>query len=260
MNVRDFSELSTGAELITCKWSNHSQEVERNQMPYRWHSHLRGQLLCVQSGLVQIKTAVGTWVLPPHRAGWIPPQAQHSVLFCGAVTGYSVLLLPQLCETLPSRPRVLGLNELLQALVIRSADWCKEKSTLENQRIAAVIVDEVCATATEKLYLPMPKDPRLVRVAEAILSDPGSPNKIEQWAKVGALSTRSLRRLMLAETGLNFAKWRNQAQLSHGLALLAEGKRVNEVSDTLGYATPSNFIAMFKRELGEPPAQFFSKK
>lgn len=40
---------------------------------YDWHSHVRGQLFCVESGLVHVRTSHGSWLLPPQRAGWIPP-------------------------------------------------------------------------------------------------------------------------------------------------------------------------------------------
>lgn len=259
MSVREFSERSSGAELITCQWSHAAYDGDGAQKPYLWHSHLRGQLLCAQSGLVQIKTAAGTWVLPPHRAGWIPPGAQHSVMFCSAVKGYSVLLHPHFCEALPDQPRILGLDPLLEALVVRSAGWSKERLTAENRRIADVIADEIRTAEAEELYLPMPSDPRLVRVAEAILSNPGRQMNVDQWAQIGGMSARSLRRLMPAETGLTFVQWRNQAQLNHALALLAQGKPVGDVAFTLGYATPSNFIAMFKKAMGDSPAHYFSR-
>lgn len=40
---------------------------------YDWHSHVRGQLFCVESGLVHVRTSHGSWLLLPQRAGWIPP-------------------------------------------------------------------------------------------------------------------------------------------------------------------------------------------
>ncbi|OOF24606.1 hypothetical protein BZJ17_00280 [Salinivibrio sp. IB574] len=258
MGVWETSERASGAALITCSWSREADNGKRDTKRYHWHRHHRGQLLCVQSGLVQIKTAEGTWVLPPSRAGWIPPNAKHSVLFCNAVSGYSVLLLPALCQLLPNRPQVVGLNQMLESMVARSAGWDQTQLTAENRRIADVIIDEIRTAEAEALYLPMPTDPRLVRVAEAILRQPDSKNTAEQWAKVGALSARTLRRLMPAETGLTFVQWRNQAQLNHALALLAQGERVGEVAFALGYATPSNFIAMFKKAMGHPPAYYFS--
>ena len=88
----------------------------------------------------------------------------------------------------------------------------------------------------------------------------GSTRTLDQWAAFGAMSPRTLRRLIRAETGLSFARWRQQAQLAHGLEMLARGASVTEVSDALGYASPSNFIAMFRKALGDSPAHYFSNR
>ncbi|QIE27365.1 Helix-turn-helix domain protein (plasmid) [Caballeronia sp. SBC1] len=53
---------------------------------------------------------------------------------------------------------------------------------------------------------------------------------------------------------------RQQAQLSQALELLAHGHAVAEVADALGYATPSSFIFMFRRALGDSPASYFAKR
>ncbi|MBJ7551708.1 AraC family transcriptional regulator [Marinomonas ostreistagni] len=259
MRVRQVGDSAAGAEVITCEWSNKAHLDSKAQQPYRWHSHLRGQLLCIQSGVVQIKTVSGTWVLPPNRAGWIPPGAQHSILFCSEVSGYSVLFQPNLCEALPGKPYVLGVNPLLKSMIIRSQTWCKDLLTEENMRIADVMTDEIRNAESEKLYLPMPRDSRLLRIAEAVLNEPGSPKTVEQWAEFGALSARSLRRLMPAETGLTFAQWRTQVQLNHALALLSQNVPVGDVAFSLGYTTTSNFIAMFKKMMGDSPAHYFSR-
>jgi AraC-like DNA-binding protein len=63
---------------------------------------------------------------------------------------------------------------------------------------------------------------------------------------------------MIGETGLSFAQWRQQARLSYALAKLAEGETVLQIAETLGYASPSNFIAMFRKAFGDSPARYFS--
>ncbi|WP_422527149.1 helix-turn-helix domain-containing protein [Serratia fonticola] len=42
--------------------------------------------------------------------------------------------------------------------------------------------------------------------------------------------------------------------------MLANGMPVSSIADALGYATPSNFIAMFRRCFGDSPAHYFSKR
>jgi len=258
----DYSEWPEGPSLITRSWRLESNNIqEPAARPYKLHSHFRGQLLCIESGLIQVKTETGSWILPPKRAGWIPPAALHSVHVCSALNGWSLLFTPDTCRKLPSLPCVIVISEVLQALTRRTISWSTTDAlTLEQKRIFAVIIDEIRHTPHESLYLPMPKDPRLERITQAILDEPGSMRTIDQWAAIGFMSSRTLRRLMRSETGMGFGEWRQQAQLTHALEMLARGVSVTDVSDALGYASPSNFIVMFRRAFGDSPAHYFSNR
>lgn len=44
------------------------------------------------------------------------------------------------------------------------------------------------------------------------------------------------------------------------LERLARGEAVATVAEALGYATPSNFIAMFRRAFGDSPARYFANR
>lgn len=46
----------------------------------------------------------------------------------------------------------------------------------------------------------------------------------------------------------------------YALEALARGATVSQVADTLGYATPSNFIAKFRRVFGTSPARYFAQR
>jgi len=258
----DYSEWAHGPELITKQWTREpSRRFNPHQRPYQWHKHLRGQLLCIESGLIQVRTEKGTWVLPPHRAGWIPPDAMHSVHFCSALRGWSLLLTPDVCEALPASPCVIGISDVLRALTQRSKRWDKaEPLAVEHRRMLSVIVDEIRLTPHESLHLPMPQDSRLQKVTQALLDDPGNQRTVEEWAALGSVSSRTLRRLMRAETGLSFAKWQQQAKLNCALEMLARGVSVGDVSDKLGYSTPSNFIAMFRKAFGDSPKQYLMSR
>ncbi len=49
------------------------------------HNHRRGQLLSGSTGVVQLVTAEGTWMMPPERGMWIPPGTVHEVTMLGPV-------------------------------------------------------------------------------------------------------------------------------------------------------------------------------
>ena len=50
------------------------------------HRHRRAQLLYGATGVMQVSTADGNWVVPPQRAVWIPPGVDHEVLMLGVST------------------------------------------------------------------------------------------------------------------------------------------------------------------------------
>lgn len=226
---------------------------------YGWHQHLRGQMFCIDSGLMHVCTPHGSWLLPPHRVGWIPPHVAHKVSVIGAFSGWSLLLAPQASASLSRQPCVSGVNELMRALVRRAASWAAQDALEPPQaRVMDVLLDEVRQAPHQPLHLPMPSDRRLLRVAHAILAQPGQQRSLDQWADWGGMSARTLSRLFRAETGCSFAQWRQQAALVHALEQLAQGVSVATVADALGYATPSNFIAMFRRAFGESPGRYFA--
>lgn len=258
----DFSEWPDGPALIALRGNDDPASAYRlGTREYDWHTHARGQVLCVEAGLIHVHTPHGAWLLPPRRAGWVPPGAPHRVRVSGAPSGWALLASPAFCAGLPARPCVIGVSEVLRALAYRAIDWDKQAALApEHERMAAVIHDEIRRAPREALHVPMPGDPRLARVARAVLDEPGSPRTLDAWAAFGTMSPRTLRRLTVAETGLSFAQWRQQARLAHGLDMLARGRPVAEVSDALGYASPSNFIAMFRKALGDSPAHYFSRR
>ncbi|HIC7214758.1 AraC family transcriptional regulator [Burkholderia stabilis] len=258
----DYSEWLDGPPLIALSGNDDPASAYRlGTREYDWHRHARGQVLCVEAGLIHVHTPHGAWLLPPHRAGWVPPGLPHRVRVSGALGGWVLLATPAFCAGLPAGPCVIGISEVLRALAHRAITWDKQAAFApEHARMAAVIHDEIRRAPHEALHVPIPADARLARVTRALLDDPGNPRTLDAWAAFGAMSPRTLRRLMLADTGLSFAQWRQQARLAHGLDLLARGRAVAEVSDALGYASPSNFIAMFRKALGDSPARYFASR
>ena len=258
----DLSEWLAGPALIALRGGDEpGSEYRLGSREYDWHRHARGQVFCVESGFLDVRTPHGAWLLPPHRAGWMPPGVPHQVQVSGALAGWSLLVAPGPARRLPCEPCVIGVSDVLRALVRRAEDWDKQASlSREQARIAAVILDEIRRAPHEPLHLPMPSDARLRRVTQALMENPGDPRTLEAWAAWGAMSASTLRRRFAAETGLSFAQWRQQAQLARALAMLARGERVAQVADALGYASPSNFIAMFRRAFGEAPARFFAAR
>ena len=254
-------ESADGPSVIAY-WDEGNAASEQHEGTHKhdWHRHLRGQLYCVESGLVHVRTRHGSWMLPPHRAGWMPPGELHTVSLSGPMTGWGLFLVPAVCQDLPDHPCVIGVNALMRELVRRASDWAlAEQLEADQRRVSELLLDELRRAPHEPLYLPMPTDRRLLRVAEAVLKMPHDNRSLEAWAECAGLSMRSLSRLFRSETAMSFAQWRQQARLSRALERLAEGMPVAQVAESSGYASVSAFVAMFRRNFGQPPARYFAQ-
>lgn len=258
----DIGDRVDGPALVAfCGGDNPDSGFRLGTREYDWHEHIRGQVFCVESGLIHMRTARGSWLSPPHRAGWIPPGMAHNVSVTGAMSGWSVLITPEASRDLPDHPCVIGITELMRALVRRAVSWSEQDNiTPDQDRLIAVLLDEIQRSPHEPLHLPLPNDRRLVRITTALYEQPDDNRTLDEWAEWAGMSERTLSRLFKVETGTSFAQWRQQARLTHALERLAQGESVATVADSLGYATPSNFIAMFKRSFGDSPAHYFASR
>lgn len=224
------------------------------------HSHPQGQLICIDDGLIRIHTERGSWLLQAGRAAWMPPGARHGVSVYGVNTGWNLFLSPQASQRLPASPCVLGVSDLARALMTRAASWTWEDQLQPHQeRLIAVLLDELQLADPGVMHLPLPSDRRLLRIANAILESPNLQRTLDEWAAWAGMSARTVNRLFDAEVGVSFVRWRQQAMLLHALERLALGEPVSVVADALGYASPSNFIAMFRRAFGQSPTKYLAR-
>jgi AraC-like DNA-binding protein len=60
----------------------------------------------------------------------------------------------------------------------------------------------------------------------------------------------------VAETGLTFGAWRQQARVLEAMGRLGSGAPVTEVALDLGYESVSAFSAMFRRAAGTSPRRY----
>ena len=119
-----------------------------------------------------------------------------------------------------------------------------------------MILDEIRSMPVDALGLPLPRDPRLRRIAQALVDDPSDERDLDAWAHWAAVGARTLSRRFVSETGFTFTAWRQRARLMRALEMLADAVPVTTIALELGYSTPSTFIGLFRRTFGETPAVY----
>src|SRR3989442_8119355 len=223
------------------------------------HAHPEDQLLFASSGVMALSTKQGVWVVPPMRALWIPANTPHSVAMSGPVSMRTLYFLPKLCRRLRGKCFVMNVSSLLRELILHACKFKRlNKKTLAERRIIEMIVDQLKAVDSIPLQLPHPKDSRAMRVVKALLADPGDQRDLERLCEDCGASKRTIQRVFLEETKMNFGKWRQQLRLLHGLQLLASGVKVTAAGLEAGYSSPSAVLSMFREQLGATPISAFA--
>src|SRR3981189_2966950 len=207
------------------------------------HSHPEDQLLFASSGVMTLRTKQGVWVVPPLRAVWIPANTPHSVAMSGAVSMRTLYFLPRLCQRLPGKCFVMNVSALLRELILHACTFKRlNKRAAAERRMIEIIVDQLKAVDSIPLQLPHPTDTRAMRVVKALLADPSDQRNLEKLCRDCGAGKRTIQRVFLEETKMNFGKWRQQLRLLHGLQLLASGEKDTAAALEAGFCRASGVL------------------
>jgi AraC-like DNA-binding protein len=223
------------------------------------HWHARAQLVYACAGVVKVTAKQGAWVVPQHRGVWIPALTEHQIESAGAFSMRSLYVRDDSSLGLSADCGVVGVSPLLRELILAAAE-APQLYDVDGRdgQVMDLILNEVRSLPMVPLHLPEPTDSRLRQITAALRQDPADTRTLESWGRLAGASPRTLARLFLAETGMTFRQWQQQARLLDGLMRLAQGEPVTSVALEVGYENPSAFIAMFRRALGVTPGRYFS--
>jgi AraC-like DNA-binding protein len=124
-----------------------------------------------------------------------------------------------------------------------------------NDALLVILYEEVRVARRFDVVAPMPRDPRLYRVCEAVLREPTISYSKEQLARIGHMSCRTMTRLFRSELQMTYSEWIQLTLGIFAMMQLCNGQPVFQVAADLGYASPSAFTATFRRRFGFCPSE-----
>jgi AraC-like DNA-binding protein len=220
-----------------------------------WH-----QLVCATRGALTVRTDQCAWVVPPHRAVWLPTGFEYRLEMSGVVAVRMLYIRPGKHgdSAFPRECSVVNVTPLLRELIQRTVSLGALDATIREQKhLIGVILDELKMLIAVPLQLPMPRDPRALQFANLANREGGSAPSTKVLLRQCGTSRRTMERLFRAETGMSLGQWQRRQTLLHALRRLASGENVGRLAGELGYNSASAFIAMFRRELGQTPKRYF---
>lgn len=227
----------------------------------RLHCHDRGQISYVQSGSMTILAQDYALVVPAGHAVWIPSHHMHQAVATGEISVLAVYLRESSLPPMPDTCSILQVSDLFEPLFKRIiARQILGLQDMVNDALLVVLHEEVRVARRLDVTAPMPQDPRLYRVCEAVLREPTINYSKEQLARIGHMSCRTMTRLFRSELQMTYSEWLQLALGIFAMMQLRNGQPVFQVAADLGYASPSAFTATFRRRFGFCPSEIRSTK
>jgi AraC-like DNA-binding protein len=223
------------------------------------HSHDDAQLTYAVSGMVQVHTEEGRWLVPPQLAVWIPANVLHRVEVLSDAELWMVHWEPSAAQewappTKLDRPFTLRVTPLMHSLLTAAfaSDIAPEKAEL----VARLMLHELTETAHAPTYLPLPTSPVGRRVADLAFEDRQNRLNADELASRAATSVRTVSRLFPLETGLTLKAWRQRARIVQAMDWLARGNAIARVSVEFGFSSTASFSCAFRQVTAMTPTVF----
>ncbi len=226
------------------------------RVPTEWtpHSHDLHELVWVRGGTLTSRVDDRVFTVVEGHGLWMPAGVVHGGRATAGAKFHDAFFAPDRTPFAFGEPKAIAMTPLLESLLTHLSRT--DLDTAARARAEAVVFD-VIQPSERQFALRLPGDARIDAIAEALLDDPGDSRSLEEWARRLGTSDRTITRAFRQATGLTFAQWRQMLRVHRALLLLSEGFDVLTVSEVLGYAQASTFIAAFRRIMGTTPGAFF---
>jgi AraC-like DNA-binding protein len=224
------------------------------------HWHARAQFVYAVQGTMSVRTSRRAWIVPPSRALWVPAHTVHEIQTYDVLEMRSLYLKDTAARGMPANCVVLDVTPLLRELVVRAVTLPAHYDERgDDGLLMRLIIAEIRRLPQCALDLPLPESADLTRLCERLLADLSLRRPCAAAAEDIQASSRTLYRRFLKETGITFARWKQQARLLESIRRLAQGTPVTTVALDLGYESPGAFSTMFRRALGVSPRAFMAR-
>lgn len=222
------------------------------------HVHTSGQLIYAISGVMLVRSDAGSWVVPTGRAVWVPGGVRHEIEVASDVQMRTVYVAPGARAQMPTACKVIRVTPLLRELIVTAASIEQDqRDGARERRIFELILDEIDIAEPLLLHVPMPRHPTLARLCRELIAQPWGDVTLDHWAEWAGIHPRTFARAFRRETGMTHGAWCRHTRLLLSLQRLAAGASILDVALEHGYDSPSAFSAMFRKEVGVAPSDYF---
>ncbi|WP_336153068.1 helix-turn-helix transcriptional regulator [Acinetobacter ursingii] len=218
------------------------------------HSHLRHQLLFSAAGSITIELEDTLCLLPPGRAAWIPAGTIHRAIMRG-VLAYRSLYFSTTLPLFGLPLHIVEVNPLFFEVIERMAFWPWGMTEKQQTSLITVFCEEIQTAHRENWTLRFPSDIRLNLWLDRVRTG-GLPPRLGQLAQQVGACERTISRIFIRDTGMNYQAWRQQWRLLKAMEMLSDGRQISQVAQQLEFVSDSAFIFFFRQQTGTTPTHY----
>ncbi|XBS70153.1 AraC family transcriptional regulator [Acerihabitans sp. KWT182] len=224
------------------------------------HQHLTAQLTQVIKGTLSVQTDEGMRLVPPGRGVWITHGLPHSVYYSESSEIINCHILAKYADRVQALCRTFTVTPLLKALLAEAVDFSRPgRDNGDVEMILALILHQLnLAHKRQDLFISYGRDRRLRTAIDMTRKSPEANYSLKQLAEWAGCSERTISRLFIKETGMNYLHWRDHYRVIFAVEQLSRGFSVTRVALDLGYRGPNNFSTMFSRVMGISPKRYMA--
>jgi AraC-like DNA-binding protein/quercetin dioxygenase-like cupin family protein len=224
------------------------------------HTHDHGRLIHSVDGTINVVCAGQSWLLPPHRALWLPPGTLHDMSTRSAARMRSLDFVPRLAALLPRESFAISVSPLLRALIHRAVEiGTAYHDDRHHLALLKAIPREILLSKRSQIAIPFTADRRLAKVCRSLLAGRDLKMPLDHWADSAGASRRTLERLFVSETGMTFVQWRQHALMHLAIGRLVGGASISQVCLDLDILSTSAFHRMFRQVFETTPARYLKE-
>lgn len=220
------------------------------------HSGQALVLFCFD-GLMRVEVGEDRWFIPDRYGIWLPAGTAPVVAPVGEIEFQAFQLHQKFGGgiAMPDQPTVLRATPLIRGIGRRLTQPAPMPEA-QQRRLGWAGLDEIARLERPDLHLPGSSDPRVAAVMTHVMKLPRDATSLDHLARVTGTSERTLSRLFLRETGLTWRAWRDRMRFVLALEGLQLGQSSTALAASLGYSSPSAFVAAFRRQSGMTPTEW----
>ncbi|WP_169775372.1 helix-turn-helix domain-containing protein [Streptomonospora alba] len=201
---------------------------------------------------ITMRTGHRDWLVPPTHGLWIPAGTSHAAEVIRPGHSYGILLSVDRCPSIGTETTGVLITPLIRELIIHiDQDPAPAPTRAYAEALLLALLEPV---PSKRFHVPLPDDPRIRTIAEALVAHPADGRDLATWADNMNTSVRTITRLFTRETGMTFAQWRARVRIRAALTHLARGRSVGATARAVGYRKPGAFSEAFRRHTGQHPA------